>query len=118
MPPEVDGEVVLTDEEKKAAADAAAAEAAEAAELEAGFTDAPTEATPPGVEDEAAKKAAADKEAGDKAAAEVPATALPAPPKQRQVPEDEWTKLNAQIAQIDQIRADRRKELDKAFGKV
>lgn len=113
--PVVDGAVVLDDEAKKAAEQ----EAAEAAELEAGFTDAPTEKTPPAVEDEAATKAAAEKEAADKVAADAAAAAaLAAQPKHRQVTEDEWAKLNAQVAQIDQIKADNRKELDKAFGKV
>lgn len=105
---------MLTDEQK-AAAEAAAAEAAEAAEFESGFTDdAPTEVIPPAAEDEAAK--AAVKEAADKVAAD--AAALAAQPKYRQVTEDEWTKISAKAGEIDQIRADHRKELDKAFGKV
>jgi hypothetical protein len=107
--------------EEKAAAEAKAAEeaeAAEAAELEAGFTDTPTEETPPVGEDEAAKKAAAEKEAADKAAADTAAATAAAQVKYRQVTEDEWTTLQAKAGEIDQIRADHRKELDKAFGKV
>lgn len=111
-------DVVLDDKEAAAAAEKlAAAEAAEAAELEAGFTDAPTGETPPAATDEAAAKEAAEKAAADKVAADA-AAALAAQPKYRQVTEDEWTKITAKAGEIDQIRADHRKELDKAFGKV
>lgn len=113
MPEEtVVDEVVLTDEEKKAAADAAAVEAAEAAELEAGFTDAPTEVIPPVIVDEAAK--AAEKEAADG----VTAAAAANKPVYRQITEQEWTQVQSTAAAIDTLKTEHRKELDRAFGKV
>ncbi|MDP3939232.1 MAG: hypothetical protein Q8R92_14000, partial [Deltaproteobacteria bacterium] len=115
-------EVVLTDEQKNEAAEAAAraAEAAEMTDFEAGFAGTPTEKTPPADEDEAAKEAAAaaEKEAADKAEADAAAAAAAAAPKYRQITETEWTHIQSKAAEVDQIRADHRKELDKAFGKV
>lgn len=115
-------EVVLTEEQKKAAAEAKAADEAAEAEFDAGFNPAPsTEIVPPVVEDEAAKAtAAAEKEVADKAAAAATAAAAlaAAAPKHRQVTEAEWTELKAKAAEVDQIRTDHRKEFDKVFGKI
>lgn len=82
--------------------------AAADAEFDSGFADKPT-VTPPAEEtDETA-------EAGEAA----PAAADVAPEvKYKQITEDEWTALQAAAAEITQIKAEQRKELDRAFGKV
>lgn len=94
-----------------------AAEIAAQAEFESGYLGEPTESalpvTPEEIEKKTAEDAAAKKAADDKAAAEKAAI-----PEYRQITVAEYNELKAMSTQIDTIRADHRKELDKAFGKV
>lgn len=96
-----DDSVVDQELDQKAATEA---EAAEDAEFASGFDSQPTVDKSPADETDA-------EEATD--AAEVAA-----PVKYKQITEDEWNTLQSAAAEISQIKADQRKELDRAFGKV
>lgn len=100
MPEPKVAEEAEKDDVKDMVGDVADVDENEDADLESGFSDAIPEA---GKEEPAAE----------------PVKDEPAPEvKYRQVTEDEWASLQAKAAEIDAVRADVRKDVDRAFGKM